>query len=124
MNRAEKAEFVWALIDSASAFLSKSAYTWLCVKIGAGEQRSVLEELLDGFVRNDTTLPAAQMASLWTWVVGFIGTDGETAMRDLATRIRVASSDLPTDADHRRTARLVPEPRNSTARNSLISAQQ
>ncbi|OBB27179.1 hypothetical protein A5792_25555 [Mycolicibacterium peregrinum] len=92
MNRAEESAFVWALMDSAEAFLTKRVRAWLCVRIGAGELDAAIRELLHGFLTSNTAMPAALGAPLWAWVGGFAGSDGEAGLRELASRIRLFSN--------------------------------
>ena len=93
MNRAEELAFAWALVDSARRFLDKSSRTWLCVKIGAGELEVAIRGLLEGFVSTDTALPASLSVPLWAWLDGFVGSDSEPDLRELACRIRLSGSD-------------------------------
>ncbi|OBC11944.1 hypothetical protein A5784_03745 [Mycobacterium sp. 852013-50091_SCH5140682] len=90
MNRAEESAFVWALMDSANPFLSKTARTWLCVRIGAGELESAIKQLLRGFVASETALPANLMESLAAWISGFAGSEGEADLRELMCGINMS----------------------------------
>lgn len=90
MNRAEESAFVWALMDSANPFLSKTARTWLCVRIGAGELESAIKQLLRGFVASETALPANLMESLAEWIRGFAGSEGEPDLRELMRGIKMS----------------------------------
>lgn len=111
MNRADENEFAWALMGSAKPFLADTVNSWLCVKIGAGEQNVAIRELLERFVGNGATLPPALVASLWAWINGFVGSDEETALRDLAVRIRVAQTSHlspPVHEDDPEVAQLIP----------------
>lgn len=100
MNRAEESAFAWALLDSAEAFLTKRVRAWLCVRIGAGELDTAVEELLQRFVASNTAMPAALVPSLWAWVDGFAGSDGEAGLRELAMRIRLFSSSHAEGNEH------------------------
>lgn len=97
MNSVEEKQFAWALVEAAEPFLSGTARSWLCVKIGAGEQRYAILELLEGFVSHDTELPMALASSLWAWVSGFTGSANESRLRDLSSRIRLSSSGFRSD---------------------------
>lgn len=97
MNSVEEKQFAWALIDAAASFLSSASRSWLCVKIGAGEQRQAIVELLAGFVTNGTELPPALAPSLWAWINGFLGSASEPRLRDLASRIRLSNSAIRRD---------------------------
>lgn len=111
MNRAEESAFVWALMDSADAFLSETARTWLCVRIGAGELESAIKELLRGFVASNTALPANLMESLWAWIGGFAGSAGEAGLRELVSKIKMSPTpSFLSDPTPRplKTVRLVP----------------
>ncbi|MCP3812039.1 hypothetical protein NLX62_06850 [Mycobacteriaceae bacterium Msp059] len=96
MNRAEESAFVWALMDSADPFLSKTARTWLCVRIGGGELESAIKQLLRGFVASNTALPANLMESLGAWIGGFAGSDGEADLRELVRGIKMSPPSHPT----------------------------
>lgn len=92
MNRAEESAFAWALMDSADAFLGEGARTWLCVRIGAGEQERAIRQLLEGFAASGASLPSTLSGALWAWIRGFVGSDDETVLRDIGRRIRLSNS--------------------------------
>lgn len=92
MNRAEEAEFVWALTGQAKQFIGEKAYVWICAKIGAGEHQEAIEDVLGLFVRCGAALPAHLSALLWAWVNGFVGSEAETRIRDLACRLEISST--------------------------------
>ncbi|UXA11461.1 hypothetical protein KXD97_26150 [Mycobacterium sp. SMC-8] len=91
MDRAEEFTFAWALLDHAAAFLDKPTRVQLCIRVGAGELREAIIELLQHFTISDNALPPVLAASLWSWMNGFVGSDSETSLRDLASRIRVST---------------------------------
>ena len=93
MDRAQEFTFAWALLDVATACLDEATRVRLCVRIGAGEYREAIVELLQRFTRSDTSLPPVLAASLWAWMGGFVGSGFETSLRDLASRIRVSNVD-------------------------------
>ncbi len=105
MDRSEVHAFAWALLNAAKAFLSRDARGSICVKIGAGELESAITILLEGFVRTDTALPPTSVASLWSWVAGFVGSDSETELGHLASQIRVAPSTNSWESHEEVTAR-------------------
>lgn len=124
MDRAQEFEFVWALMDAAEAFLDAEHRVRLCVRIGAGEYRETIVDLLQRFTTSDTALPPALAASLWAWMRGFVGSDSETALRTLARRIRVADAAGAVDPTHAQrfpTAPLMPR-RSERATQRLVSA--
>ena len=87
MNRAEEFTFAWALIDQARDILDDHARLQLCIRVGAGEYRETITELLQRITTHGLALPPALTASLWSWIHGFVGSDSETSLRDLASRI-------------------------------------
>jgi hypothetical protein len=93
MNRADEAALVWALTDSASAFLPEPARTRLWVKIGAGEQDAVMVELLQRYARHDGQMPSSLAAAVRSWTRGYTGSKCEPVLRSLVDRIRVSDSD-------------------------------
>jgi len=95
MDRAEETTFAWALFDQAVTHLDRASRARLCVRIGAGNQRGAIIELLEGFAQNDTALPSVLAESLWAWMNGFTGSDAETLLRELANRIRVTNVSSP-----------------------------
>lgn len=92
MDHAEEFAFAWALLDAAGTFLDRSARSWMCAKLGAGEIRSVIGDLLAGFVSSETALPVDVASSLWSWVDGFRGSNAESSIRETVSRLRLASS--------------------------------
>ncbi len=86
MNRAQETQLAWALLDAA-AFLDDDARTWLCVKIGAGEQRCAVKELMQVFACHDITLDPGISAQLRAWAFGFLGTQEEVELRALASGV-------------------------------------
>ncbi|OBF37427.1 hypothetical protein A5719_21665 [Mycolicibacterium peregrinum] len=81
--------FAWALADAARHFVGPSAHSWLCVRIGAGEYRGAIMELLQRFVDRDAEFPLALAPSLWSWAAGFTGSGSEESLRDLGLRLRL-----------------------------------
>jgi hypothetical protein len=95
----------------------------LCIRIGAGEYREAIIELLQHFTLGDTSLPPVLAASLWAWMGGFVGSDAETSLRDLAGRIRVSNVSVPpTLAVEAPPASLVPR-RSERAVRRLVPAK-
>jgi hypothetical protein len=95
MNRADETNLAWTLNDAASAFLSRDARLWLCVKIGAGELESAIIELLDGYVRHNAELPSELAAPVRAWIRGYLGSDSEPILRHLLSRLRVSARPQP-----------------------------
>ncbi|BBZ04243.1 hypothetical protein MCHIJ_36800 [Mycolicibacterium chitae] len=123
MNRAEEFTFVWALLDAADVILDEATRMRLCIRIGAGEYRESIIELLRRFTSSDTAIPPGLSASLWAWVNGFVGSDAETVLRGLAARIRIASAALPAIAEPARVqAPLIPR-RSERAKRLLQVAK-
>ena len=89
MDRADEMKFAWALADTARPLLGPQAYKWLCVKIGAGEYRGAVTELLQLFVARDAEFPLALVPSLWAWVSGFTGSLSEERLRTLGLSLRL-----------------------------------
>lgn len=118
MNRSEEFTFAWNLLDMAT-FLEPGARVQLCVRIGAGEYRETIIELLQHFRRVDTALPPAMAASLWAWMNGFAGSDSEIPLRDLASGIRVSPDGAQLVAAVER-----PTPEPLVPRRSAIAARR
>ena len=89
MDRADEMRFAWALADAARPLLSPNAYKWLCVKVGAGEYRGAIMELLELFVARDAQFPLAMAPSLWAWMSGFTGSFNEERLRTLGLGLRL-----------------------------------
>jgi hypothetical protein len=90
MNRAEELALAWALADAATTLLRPDARTWLCAKIGAGEQESAIMDLLAVCARSRAELPPELAASVQTWIRGYAGSDTEPILRRLVDAIQVA----------------------------------
>ncbi|BBY73165.1 hypothetical protein MPRF_00640 [Mycolicibacterium parafortuitum] len=99
MNRAEECAFAWALADLATAFVDESTKNQICVRLGAGEYRDTITALLECFARSAMSVPPALSASLWAWVNGFVGSDFETSLRDLASKVRISAGSYSQPAD-------------------------
>lgn len=122
MNRGDEFEFAWALVEAARPFLTRRARTWICAKIGAGEQQSAIRELLAGFASSDTPLPVRLTPMLWAWIRGFVGSDGELGLVELATRIRVATNVCPHVEAERPPTQLVARRRDKAPRDIVLSS--
>lgn len=122
MNRFETTELVCALMESAT-FLDQEGQRWLCVRIGADEQDTAISELLGGFVQHNIALPPYLAVSVWEWIRGFIGTESEKQLRDLATQIQI-SHDGPLNTadtkDIRVPTRLTPRRSDRAARQMTL----
>lgn len=101
MDRAEEFSFAWKLLDHAALLIEPPARVQLCIKIGAGDLREAIIQLLGQFAHADMALPPMLAADLWAWLNGFTGSDAETHLRDLASRVRVSNvaAPLPTKID-------------------------
>jgi hypothetical protein len=89
MNRADEGALAWALVDSAAVFLEPADRTWLCVKIGAGDQDSAVRDLLVVYADADAELPCELGAPLRDWIQGYSGSDSEPILRHIFDRIGV-----------------------------------
>ena len=98
MNRAEECAFAWALADVATAFVDENTKVHICVRLGAGEYRDTITTLLECFARSAMAVPPALSASLWSWVNGFVGSDFETSLRELASKVRISAGSNPPEA--------------------------
>ncbi|MBX9918330.1 MAG: hypothetical protein K2Y33_00640, partial [Mycolicibacterium frederiksbergense] len=92
MDRAQEFDFVWGLLDAGASFLDATVRVQLCVKIGAGDYRDSIVELLQRFSTVDAAIPPRLAPSLWAWVNGFMGSDSETFLHTLASRIRISNA--------------------------------
>ena len=97
MNRADEEALAWALANSATAFLRPSARTWLCAKIGAGEQRSAIIDLLNFYANGEAELPCELAAPIRAWIRGYVGSDSEPLLRRLYGRISVSPTPQGSD---------------------------
>lgn len=95
MDRAEEYTFVWGLLDEAGVILDDAERAKLCIRIGAGEYRETIIDLLQRFASSGTVLLPASSVSLRTWMTGFVGSDSEMSLRDLASRIRPSNASKP-----------------------------
>jgi hypothetical protein len=112
MNRADEGVLAWALADSAIAFLNPADRSWLCAKIGAGEQQSAIRGLLTFYANTGAELPCELAAPVRAWIHGYAGSDSEPILRHIYDRIRVSatntvSSPLPEAELHRSPGRLI-----------------
>jgi hypothetical protein len=98
MDRAQELTFTWALADSAAECMLAPARARLCVKIGAGEQKSAIVDLLAFYAEGRAELPYELAAPIRAWIKGYAGTDTETMLLSLYDRIRV--SVLPQRTGH------------------------
>jgi hypothetical protein len=94
MNRADQETLAWTLARSAREFLRPAARTWLCAKIGAGEQESAITDLLVFYANSSADLPGDLAASVRCWIHGYAGTDNEPILWDLYGRINVSPAFL------------------------------
>lgn len=122
MNRAEEFAFAWALLEESSTFLDAASRHELCVRLGAGDYRDSITLLLQHFMDSDMPLPPVLSASLWAWIYGFVGSDYETPLRDLASGIRVSAAiGRPSGERERQTPiRLVPRRNERATRLTLV----
>lgn len=91
VNRADESLLAWALANSARRFLDPTAYSWLCAKIGAGEQESAILDLLRWHAASRAELPADVADRLHDWLRGYVGSDREPALRRLVEQVQVSS---------------------------------
>ncbi len=99
MNREQEWSFVWALADSAAEFMKPDVHVRLCAKIGAGEQKSAIVDLLVFYAESRAELPYELTAPVRAWISGYAGTDTEPILLGLYDRIRV--SVLPRETGRR-----------------------
>ncbi|WP_428339047.1 hypothetical protein [Mycobacterium sp.] len=106
MNSTDEALLAWALADSVAAFLKPADRTWLCVKIGAGEQDSAIRNLLVFYANADIELSGELAAAIQAWIQGYSGTDSEPILWRIYSRISVSDTNntdaQQSDTDHRR----------------------
>lgn len=96
MNRADESVLAWSLLEAASPFLPPVSRVEMCVKIGAGDQVGAIHDLLHFMVEHMVELPTKPSVLLKDWVYGYRGSDCETLLAALLTRLRVPEPNLPT----------------------------
>lgn len=120
MNKTDEGALSWALVDSATAFLKPSARMRVCAKIGAGEQDSVIEDLLTFYANSDAELPWELAGQVRAWIDGYAGSESEPILRHIYERIDVSNKN---DANSRHEADVHRSPRRLTARRSAHAAR-
>lgn len=91
MNRTDEFSLAWALVKAATPFLSSEDFAWLCVKIGAGEAKSAIDDVLAALADNKVVLNPTFAPRLQAWVRGYAGSDAEPTLRRL---IAITSSSV------------------------------
>ncbi|MGU3497768.1 hypothetical protein [Mycobacterium sp. C31M] len=90
MDHIDEIEFAHRLLDVSRGFLDESSGATFALRIGAGQQRRVIHELLAALVGSDTALHPALAGALWAWMNRLVGTGAEAEVRGVATRIRLS----------------------------------
>lgn len=105
-KRLTSTDLAWALADIAKSFLPEKARPWMYTNIGAGDQVSVIVELLHGYVKSRTELPAELYAHLLAWTDGYQRSRTGDELKELVSGIRVSSRipELPTRPSDQRPA--------------------
>jgi hypothetical protein len=96
VDSAERTALAWSLADIAKASLPPEARTWLCVKIGSGEQEEAIYELLRTVAHFGIDLPARLLAPLRDWASGYVGSDKERRLGELLVRLHAPDLLEPT----------------------------
>jgi hypothetical protein len=89
MNRAEENTLGWLLIDAAKPVLPRNRLQWLHVTLGAGEQVEAINELLNVLARHEVQISEELWEPLWSWVSGYVGSDGESRLRKVLAELQV-----------------------------------
>jgi hypothetical protein len=89
VKRGQRSPLVWSLVDLGRAVLPRDARTWMCVKIGAGDQVEAIDQLLCILADRQVQLPEDLHTPVWNWARGYLGSDAEPRLRTLLTRLRV-----------------------------------
>ena len=89
MDRAQVSSLAWSLADLARPRLNKSASSWLCAQIGAGEYCSAIENLLTILATHKVPVPGATARQLRLWLSGYVGSDRESALRTVVEELQV-----------------------------------
>ena len=97
MNRADEGALAWALANSVTRFLRPGARSWLCAKIGAGDQDRAIRDLLTFYANSKLELPYELAGPIRAWIRGYVGSDSEPLLRRLYDRIKVSDTTQVTD---------------------------
>ena len=89
-DRAQVSSLAWSLADLARPRLNKSASSWLCAQIGAGEYCSAIENLLTILATHKVQVPSATARQLRLWLSGYVGSDRESVLRTLVEELQVS----------------------------------
>ena len=122
VNRADEGFLAWTLANSARRFLDPTTYSWLCTKIGAGEQEGAILDLLGWHATSRAELPAEVADRLQDWLRGFAGSDREPALRRLVEQVQVSSRNESAAVAIKPPQRLIA--RRNLATSRMLRAQQ
>lgn len=86
---------VWGLLGAAKRVLPRESRVWMCVTIGAGDRVHAINDLLEVLARHRIAVPDDLVEPLWAWASGYVGSDSESRLRDLLTRVGVSPSAVP-----------------------------
>jgi hypothetical protein len=95
MTIAEETALAWELVDSVRSKLNGDCKLVVWAKIGAGEPKSAIKDLLDYCAWYGIEVSPRLVSRILTWIDGFQGSDGEIPLRNAAARIRVAGAGYP-----------------------------
>jgi hypothetical protein len=95
MARRGESELAWELASSVGSVLHSDLRLLLWTKIGAGEEKRAIEDLLRFSVGHGIEMEPHLFARVLDWIDGYRGSDREMLLRKLAARIRIAG--LPSD---------------------------
>jgi hypothetical protein len=117
-------KLAWALADAVSVCFTAKDHLGVYTALGAGENYSAIERMLDTAIRKRYPLPAKLISALAAWLDCYIGNAHEPTTRSLLNRIepqalptttpsprgRSSSPSIPIgEPDHRRTRHVAPK---------------
>ena len=89
MTNVEETTLAWELAGCASGYLPPHFCTFLWAKLGAGEDKSAIEDLLGFYVEYEHAVPLSLAARIQVWIDCYRGSDSELPLRSLLGRLRV-----------------------------------
>ena len=90
MTWVEEAQLAWDLVNSVGVLLHGDSRLVVWAKIGAGEYKSTIVDLLGYCVWYEIELPSYVVARILEWVEGFRASDRALPLRHMVAGLRQA----------------------------------